>query len=120
VSAGLEFAYGALMVRAGGRSGAYAGPGYTAGVGLALFHGEKNRPEIDFDYAFVDYGDLGQAHRAGLTVKFGERLDRRESPDEPRPRWKWPWTKDGRADDNAKPGWNQEKFEPIYFGPSGS
>ena len=119
VSAGLEFAYGALMVRAGGRTGDYAGPGYTAGVGIALFRRSRNRPEIDFDYAFVDYGDLGIAHRAGLTIKFGDELSRRED-DEPRSRWNWPWSKGEKDGNQANPRWHQENFEPINFGPSGS
>ncbi len=101
VSEGLECSFGPLSVRAGERNGDYAGPGYTVGMGLALFRLEKNRPEIDFDYAFVDYGDLGAAHRAGLTVKFGASLNE----------------KDGNR---AKPGWKKKKVEPVYgpfFGP---
>jgi hypothetical protein len=76
VSGGAELSYsGTLFLRAGGRGG-YAGPGYTAGVGLAIFRdpGSGTRPEVDFDYAFLDYGTLGQTHRAGIRVKFGRRL----------------------------------------------
>ncbi|MDE2141717.1 MAG: PorV/PorQ family protein [Elusimicrobia bacterium] len=112
IASGLEFAYGPLYIRGGGRNGGYAGPGYTVGVGLALSRLDKNKPELDFDYAFVDSGDLGQAQRASVTLKFGTRL---KHHNDSAPGWHWPWTKDG------EPRRKEEKDrEPttIYFSPS--
>lgn len=117
VSAGLEFAYGPLSVRGGGRSGDYAGPGYTLGMGVAAFRRDKKRPEIDFDYAFLDSGSLGVAHRAGVTVKFGESAARRD--DEEPARWRWPWS-DGKDSPRPERKWRQEKFDPIFFSPAPS
>ncbi|MBI3564680.1 MAG: PorV/PorQ family protein [Elusimicrobia bacterium] len=40
-----------------------AGPGVTAGVGIVL-------KAVRVDYAFVPYGDAGNAHRIGATVRW--------------------------------------------------
>ncbi len=55
-----------FFVRAGYKSGRSrnAGPGFTAGAGLA------NR-ELRIDYAFVPYGDLGDSHRVTVAFRFG-------------------------------------------------
>lgn len=90
LASAVEFAYGPLYLRGGGRDGGYAGPGYTAGVGLALSRLDKNKPELDFDYAFVDLGALGQAQRASVTLKFGGRL-KHHNDSAP---WTWPWSRD--------------------------
>lgn len=42
----------------------YAGQGFTAGVGLT------NR-DLRIDYAFAPYGDLGDAHRVTVALRFG-------------------------------------------------
>lgn len=57
-----------FLIRAGYKTGRsrYAGPGFTAGVGLT------NR-DIRVDYAFAPYGDLGDAHRVTVAFRFGER-----------------------------------------------
>lgn len=106
---GLEFAYGAMFVRLGGRAGGgFAGPGYTAGVGIALSRLDKNRPELDFDYAFVSYGDLGQTHRVGITLKFGDRIRHEASWSSVR----WPWSSDD------EPRRRERAPDPIFFSPS--
>ena len=112
VASSVEFAYGPLYLRGGGRSGGYAGPGYTVGVGLALSRLDKNKPELDFDYAFVDSGDLGQAQRAAITLKFGTRL---KHHNDSAPGWNWPWKKEGSS--RRKEDVEREP-STIYFSPS--
>ena len=55
-----------FFLRAGYKTGRsrYAGPGYTAGIGLT------NR-DLSVDYAFAPYGELGAAHRVTAAFKFG-------------------------------------------------
>lgn len=55
-----------FVMRAGYKTGRSrnAGPGLTAGIGVI------NR-ELRVDYAFVPYGDLGDAHRVTVSVRFG-------------------------------------------------
>lgn len=55
----------AVFVRAGFMSGPGSGPGIAMGLGMG------NRT-IKLDYAFTPFGDLGNAHRLSLSVKFGE------------------------------------------------
>ncbi len=57
-----------FLFRAGYKTGRsrYAGPGFTAGVGLT------NR-ELRVDYAFAPYGDLGDAHRVTVALRFGKQ-----------------------------------------------
>ncbi|MDE2490835.1 MAG: PorV/PorQ family protein [Elusimicrobia bacterium] len=75
VAGGVEYWYaGMLALRAGGRSASDAGPGYTLGVGVDLFRNFHRKPELVFDYAFVDSGDFATTHRVSLTIKFGRRL----------------------------------------------
>lgn len=113
IASGVEFAYGPLYLRGGGRSGGYAGPGYTVGVGLAVSRLDKNKPEFDFDYAFVDYGTLGQAQRASVTLKFGGRLKHTGDGGG----WSWPWQKYRQSRRDRK---DEKEIEPttIYFSPS--
>jgi hypothetical protein len=61
-----------FFIRGGYKTGRsrYAGPGFTAGVGLA------NR-DFRIDYAFAPYGDLGDSHRFTVSLSFGK----------PRPEW---------------------------------
>ncbi|MFI5346640.1 MAG: PorV/PorQ family protein [Elusimicrobiota bacterium] len=112
IASGVEFAYGPLYVRGGGRSGGYSGPGYTVGLGIALSRLDKNKPELDFDYAFVDSGSLGQAQRASVTLKFGTRL---KHHNDSAPGWHWPWAREERPHKKT-----DAEREPttIYFSPS--
>lgn len=59
-----------IPVRAGWRTGQSdgAGPGFAAGVGFKM-------NDISFDYAFMPYGDLGNAHKLTLAFKFGQPRD---------------------------------------------
>lgn len=69
---GLEFWYkNALALRGGGRSAARAGPGYTVGIGLYTRLGGAGAPELGFDYALVDMGELTRSHRGSVTFRFG-------------------------------------------------
>lgn len=98
VRGGVELWYDQILaLRAGGRSGADAGPGFSLGMGLRLYHDEQAPVELDFDYAFTDSGDLAETHRAGLTLRFGRpvtdnawsevfRKERRYEEDAPKPR----------------------------------
>jgi hypothetical protein len=63
-----------FSARAGFKTGRsrYAGPGFTAGVGLG------NR-ELKVDYAFVPYGDLGDSHRVTVSFSFGGKRPERFS-----------------------------------------
>ena len=74
VAGGFELKlYDALALRGGGRSRRDAGLGYSCGMGLSLTRSEESAFQIDFDYSFVDFGRLGGAHRAGITLRFGQR-----------------------------------------------
>lgn len=55
-----------FIFRAGYRTGRsrFAGSGVTAGVGVAT-------RDLRIDYAFAPYGDLGAAHRASVSFRFG-------------------------------------------------
>jgi hypothetical protein len=57
-----------FLMRAGYKTGRsrFAGPGVTAGVGVAS-------RDLRVDYAFAPYGDLGAAHRVTIALRFGER-----------------------------------------------
>jgi hypothetical protein len=113
VAAAVEFAYGPLYLRGGGRSGGYAGPGYTAGMGVNLSRLDKNKPELDFDYAFVDYGAVGQAQRVSVTLKFGGRL---KHHNDSAPGWTWPWArKSGQVEHKTD---SDREPTTIYFSPS--
>lgn len=54
-----------LALRVGYKTGDSEGSGIRAGAGIKM-------KGINLDYAFVGYGDLGDTHRIGVTVKFGE------------------------------------------------
>ena len=50
------------------------GNGISMGLGIGLKEVDiafMPVAEVNFDYAFVDYGDLGVTHRVALTFKFG-------------------------------------------------
>lgn len=89
---GLELWYkNALALRGGGRSGQTAGLGYTVGIGLYTRLGGENSPELGFDYALVDMGELTRSHRGSITFRFGggpravERPRRQSAAPKPRP-----------------------------------
>jgi hypothetical protein len=64
-SAGLEtIVNNALPLRIGFTTKNSAGMGFTAGVGL-------NLDGFSFAYAFVPFGELGDAHRASVTWRWG-------------------------------------------------
>ncbi len=67
----------AFYLRGGYRTGrsANAGPGFSAGLGL-------RSGDLRVDYAFVPYGDLGNAHRLTIAFSFGGR---RPAPEEKLP-----------------------------------
>ncbi|MDA8242620.1 MAG: PorV/PorQ family protein [Elusimicrobia bacterium] len=100
-----------FFVRAGYRSGRsrYAGPGLTAGAGLA------NR-DLRIDYAFVPYGDLGDSHRVTVAFRFGADrpapFDRAAYYGLPKPRKPAP-----AAEKKAgkKAGGQEGKKENVYF-----
>lgn len=52
-----------IALRAGYKTNQDIGAGFTAGIGF-----KKDR--IQFDYAYVPYGELGGAHRVSLGMKF--------------------------------------------------
>lgn len=62
--AGLEWRaleYGALRLGYDGKND--AGPGVTVGASLTW-------KSVRFDYAFIPYGDLGDSHRLGATIRW--------------------------------------------------
>lgn len=76
-----------FFIRGGYKTGRsrYAGPGFTAGAGLAT-------RDFSLDYAYAPYGDLGDSHRATISFSFGrprpEQLKRRPYGNLPAPRKK--------------------------------
>lgn len=56
-----------LSLRAGYNGTNQAGIGLTAGVGLQV-------SSLRFDYGFAPFGDLGLAHRASLSYRFGRKF----------------------------------------------
>jgi hypothetical protein len=65
----LEF-YEAFAVRAG-----YAGQEYRAGSGFTMGGGFKVRKTVTIDYAWTDYGDLGNFHHISLFIGIPKRVD---------------------------------------------
>lgn len=62
---GTEFtAFQLLSLRAGFRTGQDIGSGIRAGVGFHI-------SSIDLDYSMSPFGDLGNMHKFGLSMKFG-------------------------------------------------
>jgi long-subunit fatty acid transport protein len=64
----------ALALRLGYNTRSSQGSGLTAGFGVALKQVDVEFfyfREIDIDYAFVPYGDLGDTHRVTVNLKFG-------------------------------------------------
>ena len=60
-----------LGLRAGYKSGADTGSGFGGGLGVKLKQqGEEKTSIYKFDYAFVPYGEVGDSHRASLSVEF--------------------------------------------------
>lgn len=64
-----------FLFRAGYKTGRsrFAGPGFTAGVGVAS-------RDLRVDYAFAPYGDLGAAHRVTVSLRFGEKREEYSDP----------------------------------------
>lgn len=82
LSAGVEAGRTDLgALRLGWRGSQDAGLGIAAGIGFKLLHRGFNWysysefpstfPDLDFDYAFVDFGGLGNVHRFSLLARFG-------------------------------------------------
>ncbi|MFH1723100.1 MAG: PorV/PorQ family protein [Elusimicrobiota bacterium] len=66
LSAGAETVVAGMMpVRLGYSARNDAGPGLSIGLGWAL-------KDLQMDYAFVPFGDLGSAHRLSATLRWGE------------------------------------------------
>ncbi|OGS56512.1 MAG: hypothetical protein A3J79_00870, partial [Elusimicrobia bacterium RIFOXYB2_FULL_62_6] len=63
-AAGIETVSGMLALRFGYNGRNAAGSGITAGAGL-------RHQDILLDYAFVPFGELGDAHRLSLSFQFG-------------------------------------------------
>lgn len=62
---GVEYAvWRVLALRLGYRTGQEIGMGFRGGVGFKL-------KAVEIDYAFAPFGELGQMHRMGLTVRLG-------------------------------------------------
>ncbi|MBI5239229.1 MAG: tetratricopeptide repeat protein [Elusimicrobia bacterium] len=66
----LRLGFDSALGRGDSRSSRVLSSGFTTGVGLRL-------SAFSFDYALVPYGDLGQAHRAGLSWRWGAPRDAR-------------------------------------------
>lgn len=62
-----------VFLRGGYRTGSSSG----AGSGLSLGIGVRDR-RLEFNYALTPMGDLGAAHRATISYKFGEKVDIRQ------------------------------------------
>ncbi|HCC48371.1 MAG TPA: hypothetical protein DEQ38_09705 [Elusimicrobia bacterium] len=104
-----------FVMRAGYKTGRSrnAGPGVTAGIGVV------NR-ELRVDYAFVPYGDLGDAHRVTVSYRFGA-----QRPEElrkgygglPPPRAKTRAPAPKRAEEKTSGDRKKEKKDPsgVYF-----
>ncbi|MBI4052354.1 MAG: PorV/PorQ family protein [Elusimicrobia bacterium] len=56
-----------ISVRAGYKSGADIGTGFSAGAGVRI-------QAFQFDYAVADFGALGLTHRGGVSFRFGGKL----------------------------------------------
>ncbi|MBI5242746.1 MAG: hypothetical protein HY922_03555, partial [Elusimicrobia bacterium] len=88
----------ALALRLGYNTRNAAGPGVSVGVWWLLSN-------FSFDYAFVPFGDLGNAHRLSVTLRWGEggaRAERAYRPPAPKPEPK-PEPKKEKKAAEAKP-----------------
>ena len=66
---GAEYAvWRVLALRLGYRTGQDIGMGFRGGVGFKL-------KAVEIDYAIAPFGELGQMHRMGLTVRLGGRVE---------------------------------------------
>ncbi|MBI4656219.1 MAG: PorV/PorQ family protein [Elusimicrobia bacterium] len=71
ISLGVEYiAFNILALRAGYKTGQETGSGIRAGVGFKF-------SIVNLDYAFAPFGELGQAHRIGFSMKLGTQGFRR-------------------------------------------
>lgn len=69
VAFGAEYAvWRVLALRLGYRTGQEIGTGFRGGVGFKL-------KAVEIDYAFAPFGELGQMHRLGLTVRLGGAVE---------------------------------------------
>lgn len=69
VAFGAEYAvWRVLALRLGYRTGQEIGMGFRGGVGFKL-------KAVEIDYAFAPFGELGQMHRMGLTVRLGGAVE---------------------------------------------
>lgn len=107
-----------FIFRAGYKTGRsrYAGPGFSAGVGVAS-------RDLRVDYAFVPYGDLGATHRATISLRFGaarpEEMLRSPYGDRPKPRIVKapPKSEPRKTEEKKKSDEKKGKKEPgeVYF-----
>lgn len=87
-SAGLEFfPMNMAVLRVGYQGSQDSGLGLTLGAGLRLSSGglgsrsgESFFQDLEVDYAYVGFGNLGNAHRIGLLMRFGRESKPAESP----------------------------------------
>lgn len=69
VALGAEYTvWRVLALRLGYRTGQDIGLGFRGGVGFKL-------KAVEIDYAFAPFGELGQMHRMGLTVRLGGAVE---------------------------------------------
>lgn len=72
-SLGVEYIrHSVLAFRAGWSGDNDSDNGLSLGAGVYVNRrGRAKIPEIDFDYAWIKFGELGTSHRVSVTVKFG-------------------------------------------------
>lgn len=75
-AAGVEYVIGDIVALRGGYKMGFDLLNMTAGLGVRLEEG------LQFDYAYLPYGDLGITHRAALTVKFGMPIEEKLKAEE--------------------------------------
>ncbi|MBI4349997.1 MAG: PorV/PorQ family protein [Elusimicrobia bacterium] len=112
-----------FLIRAGYRTGRSrnTGPGFTAGLGLT------NR-DLRVDYAFAPYGDLGDAHRVTVALRFGRprpaEFKRHPYGDLPKPGPRkaapaalreTPKKAEGQGEEKKKAKKKGEKGSEVYF-----
>ncbi|MBI5242460.1 MAG: hypothetical protein HY922_02100, partial [Elusimicrobia bacterium] len=95
----------ALALRLGYNTRNAAGPGVSVGVGWLLSN-------FSFDYAFVPFGDLGNAHRLSVTLRWGEGGSREERTYRP------PAPKRERKPAEARPSYKLPEIKEVKPAPA--